>query len=197
MDTGQIIKIDKKFGARGLYYQTDAEYHDQNGIFDGEIPLTLWKDGAWLATACLNWGLDEYFDALFDVDWPKEWYIGQGYVKEDAFRQHETAALFARDLVGVVQMQAMPQTSRMRGGIPYHDILMEGLEKIAAKEKFQIKFFLPAELNRWISPHLIWENEWTNEHAKHFLEGLIRNYNKVAERHGFMYDGTSGLYLMA
>ncbi len=187
--------MSEKWAKKDLCYKTKDEYDDQNGLIDGDIPLTLWKNGEWIAASAISKGLEDYFSALMAKDFDKEVYLRDSLVPAGSFDMQEKAAHYAKNLHGIVQMQARPKTQIIRGGIPYHDILVEGLGKLSEASGFKISFYLPAELNMWILPQQICDHQMDKKEVETLLSGLQKNYDRVAERHGFRYDREVSLYL--
>lgn len=173
-----MVDLSTRLSKRGFILKTEKEFTNKEGLFDGDFTLTLWKDNRWVATGGISFGLHRYFGEfnLFEsFDWLEQ-------IKEHAHKRY-----------GVVQIQAMPLTGSVRAGVPYHDLLMEGLECLARELGSTLNFFVPAHLNYWYLTRI--SNHEPREEVEQFLASLKKNYDAVAARHGFSYDAQSGLFL--
>jgi len=188
-------RLHEKWVEKELIFKTVEEVEDSGGLYDGDVMLTLWRHGVWIAMAGYSTGLEAYYKPFFTEPEPREDYIERGLIDEKDFEPFDRAIEAAQGLRGIVHMQALPNTQRIRGGIEYHNILMEGLEQMAQAAGPKINFFLPARLNRWVSPIEIWESITRDDELAHMMKNLPKNYDRVAERQGFTFDEVSGLYL--
>ena len=144
---------------------------------DGDVGITLVRDGASIAVSSISQGLEDYF-ICFDED-------------HSTPEPYQRAIAAAEGKLGIVQMQGLGKAEQ-RVGTNYKDLLTQHWLSVAEKAGLTIAFYLPAMLNLWQVPEMVDQMLEMNMTPS---QPSFSNYDQTAKRNGFHYDPNSGLFL--